>query len=402
MSLERARLYYHDSYATTFEATVVERLTVGERPAVVLDQTCFYPTSGGQPHDQGTLDGAAVLDVTIREPDGAVVHLLDRLPRGERVRGTIDWERRFDHMQQHTGQHVLSQAFIRTAGAGTIGFHLGAEYVSIDLDAPDLPPGAAEAAFDLANQVVEGDHAVRAWFPTPEELAALTLRKTPLVEGALRIVAIGEFDTSACGGTHVARTGAIGLIHQLRTERLKRGTRVAFLCGRRARRDHAERQAVTAKLSAQLTCGVAELPEAVARLQDELTAARRELTRYRDEELGREAEALRTAAAGGDTPATVVRAWEGRPAEELRTLVLKLTAAPGCLAFLGSAGERAQFVFGRSEELATPLKPALDAALAEIGGGRGGGSRLVQGGGGPATLARVERALAAAVATVPA
>jgi alanyl-tRNA synthetase len=391
------RLYYLDSYATTFTADVVEALERDGRPAVVLSETCFYPTSGGQPNDRGTLDGSTVLDVVIRESDSAVVHVLDRPVGAGPVSGHVDWARRFDHMQQHTGQHILSQAFVRVAEAATIGFHLGAEYVSIDLDAGSVADGAVGRAFDLANEVVTADVAVRAWFPGASELAAIRLRKTPEIDGGLRVVTIGDFDASACGGTHVARTGEIGLIHHLKTERLKRGTRVSFLCGDRARRDYQAKHAIIARLSADLTCAVDELPAAVSRLQVELAASRRELAKRRDEALDREAVSLR--AAGRATPfGTVVhRAWDGRSAEELRTLVLKLTAIPGTVALLGTAGPRAQFVFGRWEAGTVDLKPALDAALGAIGGGRGGGGRVVQGGGGPASLTAVEAALDAAV-----
>jgi alanyl-tRNA synthetase len=366
---------------------------------VVLDGTYFYPTSGGQPHDTGTLSGSRVTDVAVREPDGAVLHVVDRLPAADRVEGRIDWGRRVDHMQQHTGQHILSQAFIREIDAPTIGFHLGDEYVSIDLDGAPPTAEATQRAFDLANHTVASDVAVRAWFPTPEELATMALRKTPVVDGALRIVAIGDFDRSACGGTHVARTGEIGLIHHLRTERLKRGARVSFLAAGRARRDYAAKHAIVARLSAQLTCAVEELPEAVTRMQDDLQSTRREIGRYQDAALDREAEEL-LAAAGGASPAMVARAWDARPADELRQLVMRATARQGAVVLLGTAGGRGQFVFGRSEDTALDLKPALDAALAAIGGGRGGGGRIVQGGGGEATVAAIERALAAARAAL--
>jgi alanyl-tRNA synthetase len=397
-----ARRYYTDAYTTAFDATVIERLTWQDRPAVVLDQTYFYPTSGGQPHDRGTLDGANVLDVTVRDADGAVLHVLDAPPRSERVTGKIDWQRRFDHMQQHTGQHVLSQAFVRVAGATTVGFHLGEDYAAIDLDAPALDDAACAAALELANETVSRDLPVRAWFPTPAELATITLRKTPEVEGALRIVAVGDFDLSACGGTHVARTGEIGLIHQLRLERIKRGSRVAFLCGARARRDYVSKHAITARLSTELTCAVGELPAAVSRLQEELKAARRELARHHEEALGREALELRDGARGDRPRVVVARAWEARPVEELRSLALKATSLPDTIVLLGTAGERAQFVFARSENLTVDLRPALDAALAAIGGGRGGGARVVQGGGGAARLEAVVAALDTARAAVPA
>lgn len=398
--IEVARQYYHDAYTTTFRAVIGERTVAEGRPAVVLTETFFYPSSGGQPHDTGTLAGQRVVDVHVRESDGAIVHVLDAPIPAEvaEVEGRIDWGRRLDHMQQHTGQHILSQAFIRCAAAGTIGFHLGADYVSIDLDSTQIDETVRAAAFSMANDAVRSDVAIRAWFPTEAELASIALRKTPEVDGALRIVAIGEFDVSACGGTHVARTGEVGLISWLRTERLKRGTRISFLCGDRARADYADKHRIAATLSAALSCSVAELPDAVGRLQADLQATRRELGRFQEEALDREAEALRQEATG--TPTLVVRAWEGRPAEEIRGLALRTTAGPGVVALLATGGDRTQFVFARSEDTTADLKGALDRALAVIGGGKGGGGRVVQGGGAAADSATVARALAAAASGI--
>lgn len=396
-----ARLYYDDSYLTSFESRILEATTVDGHPAVVLESSCFYPTSGGQPNDRGELGGRQVVDVQVRDADGAVLHVLDGPLGQDPVRGAIDWARRRDHMEQHTGQHVLSQAFIRTAQANTISFHLGAEYVSIDLDVPTLDEARRRAAFDLANDVVSRDVPVRAWFPSPEELERIVLRKTPEVEGALRVVAIGDFDTSACGGTHVARTGEIGLIHWLKTERLKRGTRVSFLCGDRARRDYAAKHAIAATLSAELTCSVPELPDAVARLKAELGAARRELARHHEEGLDREAVALAAEATPRGGGRLVHRAWAGRPAEELRALVLRLTGPEGVVALLGTAGDKAQLILGQPEGGSLDLKRALEQALAVLGGGRGGGGRIVQGGSGAASLEQVQAALDAASRTLP-
>jgi alanyl-tRNA synthetase len=395
------RLYYADSYLTSFDSTVVETSTVDGHPAVVLESSTFYPSSGGQPFDTGTLGERRVIDVRVRETDGAVLHLLDGALAAGPVQGAIDWARRRDHMEQHTGQHVLSQAFIRVAEANTIGFHLGAEYVSIDLDVTDLDDTARREAFAMANDVVARDLPVMAWFPTPDELATIPLRKTPEVDGALRIVAIGEFDTTACGGTHVARTGEIGLIHWLKTERLKRGTRIAFLAGDRARRDYDQKQEIVAGLSAALTCAAGELPEAVARLQQDLTVARRELSRHHEEALDREAQSLAAEAVTRGAVRVLRRAWEGRPADELRALVLRLTGPHEVVALLGASGEKSQLVLGRPESVALDLKAGLNAALAALGGGRGGGARIVQGGGGPADLATVDAALDAALGTIP-
>ncbi|MHB1329005.1 MAG: alanyl-tRNA editing protein [Gemmatimonadales bacterium] len=396
--LDTLRRYYSDSYTTRFTAGVVEATEHGGHPAVILDQTYFYPTSGGQPHDTGTLNGVRVIDVVVRE-DGAVVHLLAESITPGPVTGEIDQQRRRDHMQQHTAQHILSQAFIQIANAPTIGFHLGQDYVSIDLDTAQLDDTQRSAAFALARRTIEQATPVRAWFPDDAELATIALRKTPDVEGPLRIVAIGDFDVSACGGTHVANTAEIGLIHWLRTERLKRGFRVAFHAGDRAQRDYEFKQQITSGLGAALSCSLTELPDAVARLQNDLQAARREVARFRDEGLDREAAALaKDAVAGPAGTKVVVAAWSGRPVEELRALALKATAGPGIVAFFASAsGEKTQLAFGRSEDVAVDLKPSLDAALAVLGGGKGGGSRLIQAGAAAAPIETVRQALDAAV-----
>jgi alanyl-tRNA synthetase len=342
-----------------------------------------------------------VIDVTVRERDGAIVHWVDGPVEPGPISAEIDPARRLDHMYQHTGQHVLSQAYLRVADATTIGFHLGADYVSIDLDRAGMSDTQHAEALAMANEIVAKDVEVRSWFPTETEIRTISLRKTPEVDGALRVVAIGDFDLSACGGTHVARTGEIGLIHQLRSENLKRGTRVAFLTGDRARRDYGAKHRIVSQLSAALTCAVPELPEAVARLQGDVQSLRRDLARYREADLDREALALAGEAVAAGPHRVLVKAWSARPVDELKGLVLRLTAEPAVVALLGTAGDRAQLVFGRPESAALDLRPALDAAFRHLGGGKGGGGRIVQGGGGPATVDQVGAALAAARATLP-
>lgn len=397
--IEVARRYYHDSYTTQFASRVSEATEAGGRPAVVLDETFFYPTSGGQPFDTGTLGDRRVLEVVVRETDQALLHVLDGPLAAGPIDGRVDWPRRLDHMQQHTGQHILSQAMIRIAGANTIGFHLGTDYVSIDLDVADLDDHRTDEALAMANDVVSGDVTVKAWFPTPEELTTINLRKTPDVEGALRIVAIGDFDISACGGTHVARTGEIGLIHGLKTERLKRGTRVHFLTGGRARADYADKHAIVTRLATALTCSASEVPAAFERVQAELAAVRRDLARHEEAALDREAATLadRAAKTGGRV---VVQFLPGRTIDALKGLAFRLTTEPGRVALLATTGERTQFVFARSDDSTANLKPALDQALTAIGGGKGGGTRVVQGGGAAAAPADVERALELARAAV--
>jgi alanyl-tRNA synthetase len=386
------RLYYTDSYLRQFSARVLESFEVSEQPAVILDQTAFYPTSGGQPHDTGMLGSVRVVDVTVREADQAVVHRLDAPLANGPVEGSIDWTRRFDHMQQHTGQHILSQAFIEAADAETIGFHLGAESVSIDLNA-QMEDADIVRAGDIANAVVTSNLVVRAWFPDPGELAGLPLRKRPEVVGPVRVVGIGDFDYSACGGTHVAATGEVGLIAMLRSERLKRGTRIEFLCGDRARRDYAAKHAVLRELAGTFTCAIDELPEAITRAREALQEARRGLAAYREQELDREAADRLDAARTHGALRILHEAWENRPMEEVRGLATRITAGPGVVALFGVAGSKTQLLFARSEQVPLDLAPTFRAALESLGGGKGGGTRLLQGTAGPANRTELEELL---------
>jgi len=388
--------YYADSYTARFEARVVETGSPDAAPSAVLDETFFYPTSGGQPHDTGSIGSAAVRNVEIREADGAIVHHLDMpLPEGP-VAASLDWPRRLDHMQQHTGQHILSQAFLRQAGAPTIGFHLGQEMVSIDLETSRMGDSTIADAEALANDVVSRNLPVRAWFPDEAELAALALRKTPDVRGALRVVGIGDFDFSACGGTHLAATGEIGLISVLRTERLTRGVRVEFLAGGRARADYARKHALVRELSTSLTCSPSELGASVARLSSALIDARRQISGFVERDLDNEAGRRLDSAQRVGGVRIVCAAWEGRAIDEVKGLALRMTTLPGVVALLGVAGARTQLIFARSEDTPVELKSVFDRTLATLGQGKVGGTRILQGVGGATTLERLEAVLAAA------
>ncbi|HTL04483.1 MAG TPA: alanyl-tRNA editing protein [Gemmatimonadales bacterium] len=387
------RRYYLDSYTREFTAPVRELTTVGGRPAAILEETYFYPSSGGQPHDTGWLGQAPVSDVAIRESDGAILHFLEAAPGADPAAARIDWPRRFDHMQQHTGQHILSQAFERVAGAPTIGFHLGKDAVSIDLAAASLGDAQVADAEALANQIVSNNTPVRAWFPEEAELRALALRKQPEVAGPIRVVAIGDFDLSACGGTHVAAAGEVGLIALLRAERLKRGLRIEFLCGGRARADYARKHGILRELSAALTCGPEEVGASVARLQESLQDARRELSARLERELDAEAAALLANADRRGGVRIIRAAWASRPIDQIKGLALRCTEPPGVVVLFGVAGERVQLLFGRSEETTLDLKAAFQRTLTGLGGGKGGGTRMLQGAAGSAGLADLETAL---------
>ena len=236
------RLYYADSYLKEFSGTVLECRQIDTKPAVVLDRTAFYPETGGQPHDTGMLNDAHVLKV-LEDESGAILHVLDReIPAGA-VSGIIDWARRFDHMQQHTGQHILSQAFIAVAQAQTLSFHMGAETSTIDIDLAQPSPAQMEEAQTLATNVVFQNRAVHILATDRDSLSSLGVRKESQREGEIRVIDVEEFDRSPCGGTHVRSTGEIGAIFVSNFERYKGGTRVEFAAGGRVlkllQKDHA-------------------------------------------------------------------------------------------------------------------------------------------------------------------
>ncbi len=388
------RLYYDDPFLLSFRARVVEHRRVEGRPAVLLDRTAFYPTSGGQPHDRGTLNGIAVLDV--READGDILHLLETEVAEVTVHGEVDGQRRFDHMQQHTGQHILSQAFLQEVGATTVSFHLGETYCTIDLDRAGLFPEVLERVEERANAVVFEDLPVRARFVGREEVEALPLRKPPGAYERVRVVEVEGFDWSACGGTHCTRTGQVGPIRITHSERRGEETRVTFLCGWRALRAARQEHNLLVEMAAPLSVGLPDLPAALNRLLESEREARKgweqaqkELLRYEARERYREG--------AGVGPARVV--WgvlRDRPPEEVRLLAREVAALPGGVALLGLAGEAGRLFFACAEGLPWDMGQLVREAAAVIGG-RGGGRPHEAQGGGP-NADRLEEALRAALA----
>jgi alanyl-tRNA synthetase len=395
------RLYYDDSYTRTFEARVVERIEVDGRPAVVLDRTGFYPTGGGQPCDLGTIDGVAVLDVFTRPEDHAVGHVLSGDVSSDIVTCQIDWARRLDHMQHHTGQHILTRAFIDLAGANTVSFHLGSDSVTIDLDTHHVPPEVLEKVEDFANQVVFENRRVSARVVDADEFARINarMRKMPgyLETDGLRVIEIDGLDANACGGTHVAQTGEIGLIKVLKLERSGQETRVEFRCGMRALHDYRLKNAVANRLATDLTVGVWEIEQAVARLRTELKDAHSAQKIAQTRLMEAEADDLLAAASLFDGVRVVRAVFDSRDVAELRALAGRLAGVASTVILLGTSGEKAQLILARSQDLSYDMSVALKNALAVLGSERGGGRpEFAQGGGVPAAAEAVDAALRSA------
>ncbi len=388
------RLYYGDSYTFVFDAQVIEHLTYKDHPAVVLDQSYFYPEGGGQLPDTGTLNDVRVLDVQTRDSDRAVIHVLASALDAKSVHGVIDPDRRRDLMRHHSGQHVLSQALSQAAHAETVSVHMSLDSMTIDVNHALLTPAELTAVEALANRIVLEDRPVRAWFPSAAELPTLGLRKLPDVAGAVRVIDMGGFDVTACGGTHVARTGEIGLIKIVKQEKRGNGTRLEYKCALRSLTDYAEKNEVLNRLAAELTVGYTELSDSLNRLRDENKSLRAELKTLHDQALDSEARDLIAAAPTVNNRRLIVAAFSGRDVNDLKLLGQKLVANAGTIVLLGTDGERAQLIFGRAEDVSLDVVPILKAALKSLGTDRGGGRpNFAQGGGIPATLEQVTAAL---------
>lgn len=371
MTNHQSRLYYDNPYLREFDATVTRVEARGQLSAIWLDRSAFYPASGGQPFDTGSLAGQQVVQVVDENDD--VVHLVDGegLARvSHRVRGTIDWKRRFDHMQHHTGQHVLSAAIVHRFNVPTLSFHLGHDACTIDITR-ELSVDELIAAEDDANRVVGENRPVTIRYATAEEAATLGLRKPSQRPGTVRLIAVDDFDLSACGGTHVRATGAIGGIVITAWARFKGGQRIAFVCGGRAVRAHRLLRDTVAASIRLLSVLPSELPAAIGRLQSEqrerdctLDALQRELATFQAASLVEGAE-----------PRGPVR-WVFRAvdtnANGLKTLAQAIVAAPGLMVVLVSTTTPVLLVAARSPELTNACDSLVKSIAAEFGG-RGGG-----------------------------
>ncbi|HOO11370.1 MAG TPA: alanine--tRNA ligase-related protein [Bacillota bacterium] len=372
------RLYRENAYTDHFTAKVMRQEKVREGFEVVLDRTAFYPTGGGQPCDTGWLDGIPVIDVEERE--GMVVHLLKAPLESGTVTGKIDWKRRFDHMQQHAGQHVLSACFDKVARAGTVGFHLGSQFVYIDLNSTDLTREQVTQAEELANKTVFENLPIKTYIVQQEEVRKMPLRKQPTVYEDIRIVEIDGFDYTPCGGTHPSHTGCIGLIKVRRWEKQRDGTRIEFVCGGRALEDYGTKNDCLNRVCAMLSVRDFEAADAVERVLAENKALGKAVETMKEDLCKFEAENLVRNAPLEKGLRVIKLSYHNRPLEELRLLVSGITSEKGCIALLAATGDKNQVIAGRSEDVSIDLRKPFNEVMSQLGGRGGGSARLVQGG----------------------
>ncbi|MGH9937235.1 MAG: alanyl-tRNA editing protein [Blastocatellia bacterium] len=385
------KLYWEDAHLTRFTARVTDAWLQDDHRIVALDQSAFYPTGGGQPCDTGSIDSARVIDVEMTG-DERILHRLDSdipFAAGDEVSCEIDWNRRREMIQQHTGQHILSQAFFRLFGAETKGFRITGRTTEIDL-ALEAQPGEIEQAVaraeEMANGVVFDNREIRVHNVTPEQAAKLPLRKESFVADCVRVIEIADYDWSPCGGTHAKRTGEVGLIAVRGCERAKKMTRVHFLCGIRALDDYRAANRTADAIARRFSGGREEVEQSVARLFDE---NKRLLRRARElAEIAATVEAFELIEATGavDGSRIVSRVFEDRDIEELKLLAHRLVDGDNVVALLAvKEDETARLVFARSANLSADMNALMRAACERLGGRGGGKPDFAQGGGSKAS-----------------
>jgi alanyl-tRNA synthetase len=367
------RLYYSDAYLASFDAQVVARADGGQR--IYLNRTAFYPTSGGQPHDLGRINDIAVKDVI--DEDARVAHLLESPLDTDAVHGEIDWPRRFDLMQQHTGQHLVSAVFGDRFGRATVSVHFGAETSTLDLEGELLDDQALREAERIANQIIVENRTVDVSFE--DAASAAGLRKPPPRSGTIRVITIDRTDRSACGGTHVRRTGEIGLLLLRRQEKIRKATRIEFVCGdrafARARRDF-EALSQAAQL---LSASVDDVPGLVSAQAEQLREAQNR-TRRLEVELNGHRARERYEGAVPDAAGirwVVERHADGTP-DEWRGFALAYCDLPGAV-FVAVSERPPAILLAASSDAGLDAGNVLKSVMARVGGRGGGSPRMAQG-----------------------
>jgi alanyl-tRNA synthetase len=367
------RLYYDDAYLREFDAAIVERREHEGRPAVALDRTAFYPESGGQPWDKGTLDGVDVIQVI--DVDGSILHVTAAEVAGPKVHGVIDWPARFDHMQQHTGQHVLSQAFFEKVRGETRSFHLGQDVSTLEIGLRTITDDELDRVEDRANAIVWEDREVKAYFVPEERIHEVPLRRPPKKTGLLRVIEVAGYDYSACGGTHCRKTGEIGIIKVLGFEKIRGNLRFEFLCGGRALADHRMKDRNARRIAAGLSSAVKDTAAAVDKLAADFKALRKRARRLEERVAHFDALEIIRSEAGP----VIAGVLEDRSPEEARFLALNIIKNGTFTVLYGAAGEsQDHLIFARSEPVAVDLRELVPVVGAVVPVKGGGGPSLVE------------------------
>ena len=390
------KLYLDDSYLCEFHSSVIERTDVNGRPGVILDRTIFYPTSGGQPHDTGEINDSSVIDV-FEDQHHRIVHLLKTPFSGVRIEGRLNWTRRFDHMQQHTGQHMLSQAFLKICKADTISFHLGKKSATIDLNESGFGKEKISSVETLVNQIIYENRPIDSHIVSKDKLNQFPLRNIPTTELSIRVIEINNFDFTPCGGTHCSQTGEVGILKIDRYENYKGGTRVHFVCGFRAFEDYQKKSEILKQVCNSISIGESDLNRSIQKTIDDLKSLRWEHDKLKKQVLEYEAQTLLSERHKFGEFNIIKKIFINRDRKDIKILAEKaLKVFPETIILFGTkTGGKAALLFLRSEELSYDMQQLMQIACMSINGQGGGHPQSAQGGG--PKVEKLEEALQRAV-----
>ncbi|MCM3390141.1 alanyl-tRNA editing protein [Ureibacillus chungkukjangi] len=378
----RELFYYQNSMTSQFTAQVVRTGTEEARPYIVLSNTAFYPTGGGQPHDTGMIDEFKVVDV--EKVDDEIRHYIegniDNLTGEHEVTGYVDWNRRFDHMQQHTGQHILTAAFVELFDFPTVSFHLGTELVTIDIATAQVTEEQLAQVEKRANEIVLENRPIETKWVSKEELSNYPLRKDVSVDEDIRLVIIPDFDYNGCGGTHPTSTGQVSSIKILSTEKMKKNTRISFVCGNRVLSQLAMRKHVLSNVARQLSVPEENAADALRKLFNDIKATEKSLDDAQNQLLEYEARELVEA---GRATEVVAASFENRTVQALQKLGRAVVSQmeEGICLLVADNGDKLQFIAARGSQVDKSMKDISGAVLPLINGKGGGNDAFVQGGG---------------------
>jgi len=373
------KLYYTDSYKTNFNEKIISKTKFLDKYAVVLEETYFYPTTGGQEHDIGSINGVDVIDVV--EYNDQILHLTQKEITGDIAECTINWKRRFDFMQQHTGQHVLSESIFKLSGYNTVSSHLGEESSTIDLNCNTISQKEIAEFEAYANNIIYNNLDVKIHFVSDTEVDKYPLRKPPKFTGLLRIIEIDGFDYSACGGTHVRKTGEVGLIKIVKSEKIKgNATRLEFLCGFRALNDYQWKHILFSDISNTLSSSEKEIPEKVRKIINENKFLNKQIDLYKEKILQIEAENLIDEAIIEKNTKIIKKVFHNRDFSDLKIIAQRIIANEGYIVLFGNINTNSNILFARSFDVSINMLQLFNSISGMIDAKGGGKPDFVQAG----------------------
>lgn len=385
------KLYYFDSYLTEFQANIIEILPYQDKYAIIMDKTYFYPESGGQPSDIGTINSVSISYVI--EQENKILHIADNKLELGPVSCKIDWDKRFYSMQQHSGQHILSACFYKLYQGETSSFHIGKDTVTIEIDIESFNADMAELVEEMANSMIYNNHIISTDIVDKEKLTLLPLRKQPKVTSNIRIVDIEGCDCSPCGGTHVKATGEIGIIKIKRWEKLKNSHKFEFICGIRALKDYRYKNTLVNKLGAYLSASEQDVEKAFLKFTEDYKGLQKQVSQFRNELVTYDAHSLMEQSIDIGGLKVISKILENRDFNEIKLIAQIIVSNPSKIALLATSNEGSQLIFTRSDDAEINMNNLLKSILPIINGKGGGSSKAAQGGG----SGDIQAALASAV-----